>query len=122
MTTIADLRRLISAYLGGTVPLEVLDAAVAAMGEGAATLSTEAAELWGTIELRLAEFTSGVLDEAELRGELITLAPVNIILDQDPETFVISTTMTSSQPTGRVLDAPNLRFPGVDTRLAAGRA
>lgn len=123
MTDTVQLRRLTAEYLGGIVPLEVLDTEVALIGERASDLGGDAAELWSAIELRIAEFTSGHLDEAELRGELASFVPLTIVVPADlARNFVISTALTSSQPIGRVPGAADLLFPGVGTRLAAGRA
>jgi hypothetical protein len=91
MSDPVDLRDLVAAYLGGSVPIETLDSAVAAIGEDPAAIPAELVDLWGTLELRLAELTSGRLDAAEFRGALLAISPASVVVSEQPFTVIVST-------------------------------
>lgn len=68
--TTGQLQVLLAAVAAGTRPLIELDEAAARLGEWVSEDDQDLFDLWGGLELRLAEWSNGDLDEAELRVEL----------------------------------------------------
>lgn len=84
-----DLHDLVAAYLGGVIRIEALDASVARLGEYPDSLSAATHDLWATLELRLGEYSSGDLDDAQMRGALIGLAPADAVVGGPTRPFTI---------------------------------
>lgn len=78
MTTADAVRSITSEYLAGHLPLEILDGVIANVAESRNLDEPELRDLWGRIELLLAEFSNGHLDEPEFRAELAKLVPINV--------------------------------------------
>lgn len=67
----ASLRDLVSAYVAGLITVRELDEAIAPMAEHLGDFGpTAAADLYGEVELSLAELAAGHLTEEELTREL----------------------------------------------------
>lgn len=104
MTTTAEaVRSITSEYLAGRIALEVLDGVIANVAESPNLNEPELHDLWGRIELLLAELSSGQLEETEFRAELAKLVPINLSIGSGTVT-VRQITSTSARlftnPTG----------------------
>lgn len=120
--TITGLRALISYFLAGVVPFETLDAAVARVGETVPDDDPELFGFWGTLELLLAERSSGHMDDAELRAELSSLVPASITIGPRPTICQFTATASrsiTSQAAGLILGPLP---PVADTRVAVVHA
>lgn len=115
MIATSELEGLVAAYLGGVIRVEDLDGTVARLGEHPEQMPADMADLWATLELRLAEYTSGDLDEPELQGALVSLTPISV--PRQPGTFtVIVSTGTSAGRANRPVEWR--QSPAVRKRLA----
>lgn len=120
--TVAGIRSVVSDYVAGSLDIRVLDAAVGRLGADG-RLEGSIAELWGSLELLLAEQSDGVLDESELRWELSRLVRTAVTIGpQTAYRLVIGTSASSlnSPATGvRWGLGPS---PAADRRVAAALA
>jgi hypothetical protein len=71
--TFTELRALAVEFVAGRVSVGELDEAVARLGEWVDEREPALFDLWGSLELRLAERSNGDLDEAEFHAEVAKL-------------------------------------------------
>jgi len=104
--TLQGLRRAIGEFVAGAISLNVLDELVIRMGEFLPSDDDLRSELWGQVELLLAEHSAGDLDDDELRADLATLAPVPVNVGPSP-----STVTTTGSGARTVLTSLGLLLP-----------
>lgn len=80
----SQLRWLMVAVAAGKRPIAELDEAAARLGEWVDESDQALFSLWGGLELRLAEWTSGDIDERELRIEIWKLIDSDLAPDIKP--------------------------------------
>lgn len=81
---VGQLTALVAGVLAHRSAIEELDEACARLGERVDESDQALFTLWGGLELRLAEWTNGDLDEAELRAEFAKLIDPDLAPDLDP--------------------------------------
>ena len=106
--TLEAVRTIASEYLAGRVSLDILDSEVANLAESPRIDEPGLRDLWGQLELLLAELTNGHLDEAEFRADLAKLVPINAVIGAG--TVIRVTTGTSARsftnPVGGLFPSP----------------
>ncbi len=81
----------ISRFLDGEAGLHDLEDVVVPMGEDLPGEDLRLNEIWGSVELALAELTSGVIDEPEVRARLSGFAPIRT----HPQPYYVATSSTT---------------------------
>ena len=117
--TEVSLRSIVAAYLADRLSFERLDATVARMGEAVTDDDPGLLALWGALELRLAERSSGHLDDEEFRADLLAIVPLPVAIGAWPRVQQVTASSARSiryRAAGVYLGT---RAPAGDTQVAA---